>query len=70
MSAFFVTQPSDFPIIFQHSHSARFFPHYFVDNQSDSSVSRYIAGSTETIHGDVKRNHQSLCRFVETEHGL
>ncbi len=46
------------------------FTHHFVDNQRNSSVAGDIAGCSETIHRNVKRNHQSLCRFIEAEHGL
>lgn len=33
-------------------------------------VTGHIAGRPETIHSDVKSNHQCLCRFIETQHGL
>ena len=70
MSAFFVSQPSYYPIIFQHSHSARFFPIILSIIKAIAPAARHVAGCAETVHCDVKRDHQSLCRFVEAEHGL
>ena len=42
----------------------------FIDDQCDCTVDCYVTSRTETIHGNVKRNHQSLFTFSKTEHGL
>ena len=55
MSVFFVSQPSYYPIIFQHSHSAWFFFVIFVDNQSDSSARNSRGG----YHGDAQHKDKS-----------
>lgn len=49
---------------------SRSFSHYFVYDQRDGSVARHVAGSPETVHGDVECDHQCLCRLVEAEHRL
>lgn len=49
---------------------SRSFSHYFVYDQCDGSVARHVAGSPETVHGDVECDHQRLCRLVEAEHRL
>ena len=49
---------------------SRSFSHHFVYDQCDGSVARHVAGSSETVHGDVECDHQRLCRLVEAEHRL
>lgn len=44
--------------------------HHFVYNQRNRPISRHVAGGSEAVHGDVERNHQRLCRFIEAQHGL